>query len=98
MQDKVNDIRAMALEAKDEYETARNDQSKPGAANKALVKLRGELLRLYAMQKKLDSEAQSDNEHTLTAELLRDMEQISRQAHEAAGFTYITLDQLAALQ
>ncbi len=98
MQDKVNDIRAMALEAKDEYETARNDQSRPGAGNKALVKLRSELLRLYAMQKKLDGEAQSDNEHALTAELLRDMEQISRQAHEAAGFTYITLDQLAALQ
>ena len=32
------------------------------------------------------------------AELLQDMEQISRQAHEAVGFTYIPLEQLAALQ
>ena len=58
----------------------------------------GELLRLFEMQKKLDSEAQTDNERALTAELLQDMEQISRQAHEAVGFTYIPLEQLAALQ
>lgn len=50
------------------------------------------------MQKKLEAEAQTDNERALTAELLQDMEQISRQAHEAVGFTYIPLEQLAALQ
>ena len=98
MLDKVNDIRAMAMEARDEYEAARSDQRKANAANKALIKLRGELLRLFGMQQKLEAEAQSDNERTLTAELLQDMEQISRQAHEAVGFTYIPLDQLAALQ
>ena len=98
MLDKVNDIRAMAMEARDEYEAARSDQGKSNAANKALIKLRGELLRLFGMQQKLEAEAQSDNERTLTAELLQDMEQISRQAHEAVGFTYIPLDQLAALQ
>ncbi len=98
MQDKVNDIRAMALEARAEYDAARGDQGKPNTANKALIKLRGELLRLFEMQQKMDSEAQSDNEHALTAELLQDMEQISRQAHEAVGFTYIPLGQLAALQ
>lgn len=98
MLDKVNDIRAMAMEARDEYEATRSDQGKANAANKALIKLRGELLRLFGMQQKLDGEAQSDNERTLTAELLQDMEQISRQAHEAVGFTYIPLDQLAALQ
>lgn len=98
MQDKVNDVRSMAVEAKDEYEAARSDESRPGAANRALVKLRGELLRLFEMQKKLAAEAQTDNERALTAELLQDMEQISRQAHEAVGFTYIPLEQLAALQ
>ena len=55
-------------------------------------------LRLFEMQKKLEAKAQTDNERALTAELLRDMEQISRQAHEAVGFTYIPLEQLAALQ
>ena len=98
MLDKANDIRAMAMEARDEYEAARSDQGKANAANKALIKLRGELLRLFGMQQKLEAEAQSDNERALTAELLQDMEQLSRQAHEAVGFTYIPLDQLAALQ
>ena len=98
MLDKVNGIRAMALEARDEYEMTRNDQSRTGAASKALVKLRGELLRLFEMHKKLEAEAQSDNERALTSELLQDMEQISKQAHEAVGFTYIPLEQLAALQ
>jgi len=98
MLDKANDIRAMAMEARDEYEAARSDQGKSNAANKALIKLRGELLRLFGMQQKLEAEAQSDNERALTAELLQDMEQLSRQAHEAVGFTYIPLDQLATLQ
>ena len=98
MLDKVNDVRSMAMEARDEYDAARSDTNKAGAANRALVKLRGELLRLFEMQRKLESEAQTDNERALTAELLQDMEQISRQAHEAVGFTYSPLEQLAALQ
>ena len=98
MLDKVNDVRSMAMEARDEYDAARSDTNKAGAANRALVKLRGELLRLFEMQKKLEAEARTDSERVLTAELLQDMEQISRQAHEAVGFTYIPLEQLAALQ
>ena len=98
MLDKVNDVRSMAMEARDEYDAARSDTNKAGAANRALVKLRGELLRLFEMQKKLEAEARTDSERALTAELLQDMEQISRQAHEAVGFTYIPLEQLAALQ
>ncbi|MFR8333623.1 MAG: hypothetical protein ACLU9S_15730 [Oscillospiraceae bacterium] len=38
------------------------------------------------------------SEKTLTGGLLSDLEQISRQAHEAVGFTYAPLEQLAALQ
>ena len=98
MLDKVNDVRSMAMEARDEYDAARSYTNNAGAANRALVKLRGELLRLFEMQKKLEAEARTDSERVLTAELLQDMEQISRQAHEAVGFTYIPLEQLAALQ
>ena len=98
MQDKVNDICAMALEAQEEYETARGNQSKANAVNKALIKLRGELLRLYAMQQKLAAAVQSDGEKDLVDALLADMELISRRAHEAANFTYAPLEQLAALQ
>lgn len=93
MQDKVNNIRGMAAEAKEEFDVAREQMG-----SKALIKLRGELLRLYGDQQKLASEAQSDSERQMTDGLLTDLESISRQAHEAVGFTYTPLEQLAALQ
>lgn len=98
MQSKVSDIRAMALEAQEEFAAAKDDPNKSNAASKALIKLRGELIRLYGMQQGLANSAQSDSEKALTAELLNDLEQISRSAHETVGFTYAPLDQLAALQ
>ena len=93
MQDKVNNIRGMAAEAKEEFDTAKEQ-----VGRKALIKLRGELLRLYSDQQKLASEAQSDSERQMTDGLLTDLESINRQAHEAVGFTYTPLEQLAALQ
>lgn len=97
-QDKVNSIRGMAAEAYEDFEAARSDTSIPNAASKALIKLRGELVRLYGMEQFLAASAQSDSEKALTDELLNDLEQTSRKAHEAVSFTYIPLDQLAALQ
>ena len=93
MQDKVNNIRGMAVEAKEEF-----DAAKEQVGSKALIKLRGELIRLYSDQQKLAGEAQSDSERQMTDGLLTDLESISRQAHEAVGFTYTPLEQLAALQ
>ena len=98
MQDKVNGIRAMAVDVRTEFDAAISDTSKPNAGSKALIKLRGELVRLYNEQQKLAASAQSDGEKALTDGLLADMEQISRKAHETAGFTYTPLEQLAALQ
>ena len=98
MQDKVNSVLGMAAEAQEEFEAARADQSKANAGSKALIKLRGELLRLYEAQQKLAAEVQSDSEKTLTDGLLTDLEKISRQAHETIGFTYATLEELSALQ
>ena len=98
MQDKVNNVRAMAMDVQTEFETAVADQSKPNAGSKALIKLRGELVRLYATQQQLAASVQSDSEKVLTDGLLADMEQINRKAHETAGFTYAPLEQLAALQ
>ena len=71
---------------------------KPGSVSKGLIKLRGELVRLYTMQQELESAAVTDDEKQITRELLADIEKISRDAHDAAGFTYIPLEQLAALQ
>ena len=98
MQDKVNGVRAMAMDVQTEFDANRTDTNKPNAGSKALIKLRGELVRLYGEQQKLAASAQSDGEMALTDELLADMERINKQAHEAVGFTYTPLEQLAALQ
>lgn len=98
MQDKVSSVRAMAMDVQTEFDANRTDTNKPNAGSKALIKLRGELVRLYGEQQKLAASAQSDGEMALTDELLADMERINKQAHEAVGFTYTPLGQLAALQ
>ena len=98
MKDKVDSIRAMAAEVRQQFEDVRDDKDKPGTVNKALVKLRGELVRLYHQQQALSKSAQSANEEGLTAALLSDLEQINKTAHESVGFSYMPLDQLAALQ
>jgi len=61
-------------------------------------KLRTELIRLYRSQQELNANAQSDSEKAMVASLLDGLEQISRSAHEEAGFTYAPLAQLEALQ
>lgn len=98
MQDKVSGVRAMAMDVQTEFDANRADTNKPNAGSKALIKLRGELVRLYGEQQKLAASAQSDGETVLTDGLLADMERINKQAHEAVGFTYTPLGQLAALQ
>ena len=98
MQSKVSDIRAMVLEAWEEFEAAKEDQDKHNAGSKALIKLRGELVRLFGMQQDLAGAAQSDSEKALTEGLLEEMEQISRRAHEAVGFTHMPLEEMAVLQ
>lgn len=98
LQDKADNIRAMALEAKEDFDAAATDAVKPNAASKSLIKLRGELVRLYQMQQEVQAASQTDNETALTATLLSDLEEVNRKAHEAVGFTYMPLPQLAALQ
>jgi len=98
IQDKVNRLLAMATEVKDEFDAAKTNAEKPKVVNKALIKLRGELIRLYRMQQEISASAQTENEKTMTASALNELEQISKSAHESAGFTYAPLEQLAALQ
>lgn len=98
MQDKVNSIRAMSLEALDSFEDAMENATKPSGGAKALQKLRGELVRLYAMQQDLANAAQSDSERALADSLLEDLEQTNRQASQAVNFTCMPLLELAAMQ
>ena len=97
MQDKVNNIRGMALESQEEFDAALGDGSKADTVRKAFIKLRGELTRLYQMQCSLRTAAQSDSETALVDDLLADLEKISRKAHEQTHFTYTTLEEIAAL-
>lgn len=98
MQDKVNSIRAMSLEALDSFEDAMENATKPSGGAKALQKLRGELVRLYAVQQELANTAQSDSERALADSLLEDLEQTNRQASQAVNFTCMPLRELAAMQ
>ena len=98
MQDKVNNIRDMAMESQETFEAAQGNGSKSDVCRKALIKLRSELTRLYQMQCELRANAQSDHETAMVDSLLDDLEKISRHAHETTGFTYMPLEQMAALQ
>ena len=96
MQEKTDNLRAMALESQSDFKEACGD-GRADLARKAFIKLRGELIRLYQKQSELRAAAQSDGEIALTDSLLADLEGISRQAHEETGFTYTPLSELAAL-
>lgn len=99
MQEKVKNISDMAADSRAEFEALRTERPDDvRAGRRALGKLRGELLRLYQMQQALAQVAQSDSERQLTSDLLGELEAISRSAHEGVGFTYVPLEQLAAMQ
>ena len=98
MQDKVNSIQAMALEALNDFDDARESASKPSGEARALQKFRGELVRLYGMQQDLVNAAQSDSERALAGRLLEDLEQSNRQASQSVNFTCMPLNELAAMQ
>ena len=98
MQEKVNDLLAMAQDAKDGFDSASGATDNTRTKQAALRKFRSELLRLYQMQTEMAANAGSDSEKALTDGLLSELERINRAVHESIGFTYMPLDQLAALQ
>lgn len=97
MQEKVNDVREMALDSQAGFEETCGDSSRADLVRKAFIKLRGELVRLYQKQCELRTSAQSDSETALMDGLLNDLEDISHRAHEKTGFTYTPLSEIAAL-
>ena len=92
------DLLAMAQDAKDDFDSACGAAENVRTKQAALRKFRGELVRLYQMQTEMAANAGSDSERALTDGLLSELERISKAAHEAIGFTYTPLEQLAALQ
>ena len=95
LQDKVNDIRAMAKEIQDELEAAAADGVE---TRKAFRKYRGEMIRVYRLYLELEGKAESDSDKTMLKDLLEDLERNSRSAHEKSGFTYTRLEELVELQ
>ena len=85
-------------DAKDDFDSACGAAENERTKQAALRKFRGELVRLYQMQTEMAANAGSDSERALTDGLLSELERISKAAHEAIGFTYTPLEQLAALQ
>ena len=85
-------------DAKDDFDSACGAAENERTKQAALRKFRGELVRLYQMQTEMAANAASDSEKALTDGLLSELERISKAAHEAIGFTYTPLEQLAALQ
>jgi len=92
MQKKANNIRSMAMDMYSDFEAAAASQRR-----KALVKLRGEAVRLYGMQQELAAAAQTSKEKALTDALLADLEKITNKAHTSVGFVPAPLDQLEQL-
>lgn len=92
MQDKVNDLWAMARECADELNASADNGVEP---RKAFRKFRTELVRVYGLYAALTANAQGDSEKQMLDKLLDDMENLSRSAHEKYGFTPTPLKELA---
>ena len=88
MSEKLSEIEAMARDSYDEF-TATGD-------SRALRKLRGELLRLYSMQKELLAKA-DDADKTAVEKSIAVLESYSSLAHEKSNFTYAPLHELEKL-
>lgn len=95
LQDKVNDIRAMAKEIQDELEAASADGVE---TRKAFRKYRGEMLRVYRLYLELERKTETDSDKAMLKDLLEELERNSRSAHEKSGFTYTRLEELVELQ
>ena len=93
LQEKINEIRAEAAEALESFHAA-GDES----GTKALIKLRGEYVRLYQDHQALEAKAQSDAERAQLDELLADLDKNLKTAHDRMSFTHISLKELAVLQ
>ena len=91
LQDKIDNLRAMAVDSFDELKADSGNK-------KAMIKFRGEFIRLFDMVTDLDSKASSDTEKVQIGTFLGALEAMSRETHDVMGFTYASLAELKALQ
>lgn len=91
LQDKLDNLCAMAVDSLDELKANKDNK-------KSMLKFRSEFVRLYDMVRDLDSKAASDTERSQIGDFLNALENMSREAHDAVGFTYASLEEIKALQ
>ncbi|GHU93074.1 ATPase [Clostridia bacterium] len=89
LREHLESIRTMAAESLKEFNDAQDNK-------KALIKLRGEFVRLFDMLP--DTTDAADMEKAKIEECLEALETMSREAHTAAGFTYANIAEIKALQ
>ena len=93
LQEKLNGINALARDSYDEF--IDNVVVSP---TKSLIKLRGELLRLYEMIMQINTDISNFSDTAVINEAVNQLESYSKAAHEKVGFTYAPLHELERLQ
>jgi MoxR-like ATPase len=91
LKDKLDNLRAMAVDSLDQLKADKDNK-------KAMIKFRGEFIRLYDMVRDLLSKAGSSSETKQIGDFEYALEDMSREAHDIMGFTYANLGELKALQ
>jgi hypothetical protein len=88
--ERISEIHSMGAEALEAFNN--------GGGGRAMIKFRSEFVTLYGQVTELSRDAKSDRDKENVQKLLGDLEDMSRQAHNASGFTYAALSEIAALQ
>ena len=89
LKNKLDELVSMAAESYTDFEDA---SDKDG--NLRIGKLRNEFLALYDTLRELTSKAQSDSEREQIEGALARLEEYSKKAHSAVGFSYIPLPEI----
>jgi len=93
LEDRLKKIALLAAESYDEFTSNVDAKS-----TKALIKLRGELIRLYNILEQLRTDGFDNNGKIAVDSAIENLEKMSKTAHEKCNFTYAPLSELAKLQ
>ena len=91
--DRLKDITDMATDSYDDYKA--NADAKP---TPAIMKLRGEFLRLYEMLVQADVDTLDGDGKNAVAKVIEKLEKMSKTAHKKSNRTYAPLPELLELQ
>lgn len=93
LKEKLKEIESLSCDSYNDF----NDNVGVNAT-KAIIKLRGELIRLYKTLTKAESETEDADGKASIIKAVDNLEVISKTAHEKVSFTYAPLSELEKLQ